>query len=93
MDGYTTFMLIWYDHQITVGHQANWLNTSHWHIELRCDARLPVTATGYQSIFVPQAGFADEGEIEAFVTDLLDEAAHSKDWQAHVEDSKQLKLF
>ena len=75
-----------------MSHQADWLNSGHWHIELRCDEQLPVTATGYRSIFVPEAGFADEGEIRTFVTDLLDEAATSKAWQAYLDDRRQLKL-
>ena len=92
-DGYKTFAILWCDRTIAVSHQANWFNTGHWHIELRCDERLPVTTTGYRSIFVSQARFADEVEIKAFVTGLLDEAAQSKDWLTYLQDSKQLKLF
>lgn len=92
-DVYETFTLVWADRDIAVSHQANWLNTGHWHIELRCDDRLPVTATGYRSIFVPQAEFVGDAEIAAFVVALLNEAALSKDWLSYVEDSKQLKLF
>lgn len=92
-EGYATFTLVWADREIAISHQANWLSSGHWHIELRCDDRLPVTATGYRSIFVPQARIADDAEIKAFVIALLDEAAQSKDWLAYVEDSKQLKLF
>ncbi|WP_411890781.1 hypothetical protein [Yoonia sp. SDW83-1] len=90
---YKTFAMIWSDREIVVSHQANWLNSGHWHIELRCDDRLPVTETGYRSIFVPAAGFADEAEIITFVTALLDDTAQSKAWQTYVEDCKQLKLF
>ncbi len=90
---YKTFAMIWSDRKIVVSHQANWLNSGHWHLELRCDDRLPVTATGYRSIFVPAAGFADDAEIITFVTALLNDAAQSKTWQTYVEDCKQLKLF
>jgi len=92
-DGYETFAIMWCDRTIVVCYQANWLNTGHWHIELHCDERLPVTATGYRSIFVPQARFAGEGEIEAFVTALLNKAAQSKAWVAYLEDGKQPSLF
>ncbi|EBA12658.1 hypothetical protein [Roseobacter sp. CCS2] len=90
---YETFTLVWADRTIAVSHQTNWLGSGHWHIELRCDQRLPITTTGYRSIFVPQAAFADDAEIEAFVVALLDEAAQSKNWLAYLEDSKQLKFF
>lgn len=92
-EGYTAFTLHWQDFTITVEYQANWLNSGHWHLQLRCDERLPVTETGYRSIFVPEASFADEDEIRAFVTTYLDEAAQSKAWQAHLEDRRQMKLF
>ncbi|MCO4839130.1 MAG: hypothetical protein KC447_03305 [Rhodobacteraceae bacterium] len=92
-DGYETFAIMWCDRTIAVSHQANWLNSGHWHIELRCDERLPLSTTGYRSIFVSETRFADEGEIKNFVTELLNKAAQSKDWLAYLEDSKQLKLF
>ena len=53
-DGYETFMLVWCARNIEVSYQANWLNSSYCHIELRCEERLPVTKTGYRSQFVPQ---------------------------------------
>jgi hypothetical protein len=87
------FTLIWSDHLSQVSYQANWLNAGQWHVELRCDARLPVTDTGYRSIFAPNAEFSNQGEIAVFLTSLLDGAALSKDWLAYLEDSKQLNLF
>jgi len=90
---YQTFTLIWADRSIAVSHQANWLRSGYWHIELRCADRLPVTGTGYRSIFVPQADFADETAIKDFVTRLLDEVAVSPAWQSYLVASRQLTLF
>ncbi|WP_298921479.1 hypothetical protein [uncultured Roseobacter sp.] len=92
-EGYKTFAMVWAEREITVSWQANWLNSGHCHIELRCDERLPVTQTGYRSHFVPQGSFADEAAVAAFVTKWLDEAADDKVWQAYLIDSRQLKLF
>ena len=91
--GYQTFTLVWAERSIAVSHQSNWLRSLYWHIELRCADRLPVTETGYRSIFMPQADFADETAIKDFVTRLLDEAADGKAWQAYLAASRQLKLF
>lgn len=92
-DGYTVFTLQWTDIAVRVEYRANWLNMGHWHIQLRCNDRLPVTTTGYRSIFVTAERLNGEDDICAFVTDLLDEAATSKDWQDYLEDRRQLKLF
>lgn len=92
-DGYCCFDLVWVDRSIAVCHHADWLKSGYWHIELRSSERLPVTTTGYRSLFVPQASFADDGEIADFITAWLDDAATDKAWQAYLADSRQLKLF
>ena len=92
-DGYETFTLIWDGRKIEVSHQANWLNSGQWHLELRCAEVLPVTTTGYRSAFVPADIIEDATEIEAYVLAWLDEAAEDPGWQRSVEDSRQLKLF
>lgn len=92
-DGYEAFTLQWSEFTILVAYQRNWLNSGNWHLQLCCDQPLPVTSTGYRSIFMADQKFAGEDEIRAFVTSLLDEATQSKDWLAYLEDNKQLKLF
>lgn len=92
-EGYTTVPLHWQGHDIAVSYQRNWLNSGNWHIELRCDAPLPVTQTGYRSAFLPDAELEGEADLLAHVTAWLDEAAQSKDWLRHVEDSRQGTLF
>lgn len=92
-EGYVTISLVWTERTIAVSYQSNWLSLDHWHIELRCTEPLPVTTTGYRSRFVPHDAFADDAEIVDFVMSWLDDAAKSKDWQAYLADSRQLKLF
>ena len=92
-EGYATISLVWAERSISVSYQSNWLNLDHWHIELRCTEPLPVTATGYRSRFFPHDAFADEADIVAFVTDWLDDAAKSKEWQTYLDESRQFKLF
>ena len=90
---FETFSLVWCDHDIEISVQANWLNTGHWHIELRCTARLPVTETGYRSHFVPDGMFSGQDDVRMYVLDWLETAAGDPSWTCYVEDSKQLKLF
>ncbi len=90
---YQTFTFVWCDRQVDVAHQAHWLTGCPWHIELRCKDRLPLTKTGYRSIFVPSMSFASDAAVQEFVTELLDQAATDKAWLRYLEDSRQLKLF
>ncbi|MEL7167144.1 MAG: hypothetical protein AAGL96_16875 [Pseudomonadota bacterium] len=78
---------------VAVQFQANWLNSDTWHIELRCSDRLPVTDTGYRSIFVPGPRFEGAADVAAYVRSILDEAGKLDEWQRYLEDSRQLKLF
>ncbi|MFO6466253.1 hypothetical protein ACK8OR_17830 [Jannaschia sp. KMU-145] len=91
--GYTSFDMVWMERVITVSYEANWLRSGHWHIELRCAEPLPLTDTGYRSMFVPEEQFLDEAEIEGFVQWLLDDAAGSVAWKDFLEKSRQLNLF
>jgi len=92
-DGYEILQLVWCARNIEVSYQANWLNSEHCHIELRCPERLPVTETGYRSHFVPGDAVPDREVVRAYILAWLDEAARDPNWQRHLEDSRQLKLF
>jgi len=90
-DGYTQVALQWGDFDISVQYALCWLSGPMCHIELRCDEPLPVTETGYRSIFLAKGILKDE--VFSFVSTLLDEAAQGNAWQRHMADRRQLKLF
>ena len=92
-EDYETFTLVWSEREIEVSVRADWLNTGHWHIELRCAERLPVTETGYRSHFVQDGAFSDHDDVRTYVLDWLETAARDPNWTRYVEDRKQLKLF
>ena len=92
-DGYTQVALQWGDFNILVKYALCWLSGPMSHIELHCDEPLPVTETGYKSIFLAKGILKDDGEVFSFVLSLLDEAAESNAWQQHMADRRQLKLF
>lgn len=91
--GYETFEMNWSDRTISVRHQANWLSSGHWHVELRSEQILPISTTGYRSIFVPNCDFKNQADIEAFLVLLLEEAASSKAWLKQLEDERQPRLL
>lgn len=63
------------------------------HIELNASERLPVTETGYRSLFIAPSEIALWDNPEAFVVDWLNEAAKQPDWQTYRQESRQLSLF
>ena len=99
--GYVEFNSEWQGIGLHIRYNACWLGRcgglrTH-HVELRSEGKvkLPVTATGYRSLFLHgEDPFADwGGDVVAFMSDWLDDAARSADWQRHVKESRQLLLF
>lgn len=92
-EDYETFELVWRQRMITVSFQTNWLHSGQGHIELRSTDRLPVSATGYRSHFLPLAEDANQARITTYVMAWLDAAADTKEWRRYEKDRRQLKLF
>jgi len=63
------------------------------HIEVRAETRLPITETGYRSIFLPDSEVQEQGGAVALLMLLLDTAAEAQEWQRYIKDKKQLSLF
>lgn len=83
--------IVWQDIPIKIILTKAWLGGLADHLELRADTKLPVTETGYRSRFLQDD--LDPADMAQFVTDWLDEAATSKDWQRHIENQRQGDLF
>ena len=56
-------------------------------------AELPITETGYQSVFLPASAFEDEGGPVAFVQAWLEAEAESESWKQREDASRQMSLF
>lgn len=63
------------------------------HIEVRADRALPITETGYKSIFLAEPLVSDYGTVTAYVTAMLDEAGQSPKWKQVEAAQNQLNLF
>jgi len=73
-----------------------WGVSAHLEIESIAPERapLPITDTGYRSHFHPCGTIeANGGDVVAQVAAWLNEAAKAVGWQAHMEASRQGKLF
>ena len=98
---YLRFDIVWKGITIEVSYDANWLNMKgphrSSHIELRVidppKAPIPVTETGYRSLFLPCETIENYGGPEKYVRDWIEGSSHSLEWRERKEESKQLSLF
>jgi hypothetical protein len=95
---YTASLIEWQGIALSVSYEPNWLGcgyTAHLQIQTAVPehAPLPVTETGYRSLFLPMGIVEEVGGAEAYVRLWLDEAARSREWKEHQERSRQYSLF
>lgn len=82
----------WQGIPVTVTYDPDWLKVVA-HIELKAGHPLPVTQTGYRSLYIAPEAVAAQGGAVAAVMALLNEAAQHPAWQAGQEQRRQLTLF
>ena len=88
-DLYQMFALVWRDIPLTLAfHPHAFASLNVAHMEIRCPEALPITETGYKSIFV-NAGDVPDIHAAALVLDTLTHTAEQTGWQA----DRQLTLF
>lgn len=63
------------------------------HITVTAATPLPITETGFRSIFLADEEVKQAGGAIAYVRQILDEAAKSKEWQQYKVKQSQLSLF
>ncbi len=57
---YQTLSMTWQNIDFTLAFNPEYFSSSGMvHVEIRCDHPLPITETGYKSIFIPAAGIPD----------------------------------
>lgn len=84
----------WADITLAIDYTPNWLGLGYTaHLEIRAEEKLPVTETGYRSVFLDPETVALHGGAVAYVEGLLNEAAQQPQWQRYRQERKQLLLF
>jgi len=63
------------------------------HIEVKSTLPLPITETGYKSIFISEPELAGKGGSLKYVTSFIDAEAKSEKWKNSLENSRQFNLF
>ena len=66
---------------------------SHDHVEVYADEPLPITETGYKSMFQPNGFWENIAAVEQYFMSWIRSEAKSKAWIARVEEQRQPDLF
>ena len=86
----------WRGISIEISHVSRWCAvTGIDHIEVSSAGRvpLPITGTGYRSLFIYPEHFAAYGSAANYVRAWLDEAAQDDAWKREEQAARQLSLF
>lgn len=83
----------WTDYTINVSIERDSFVEGQCHVEVRCKEPLPITTTGYRSLFMAEEQLANYENVPSFILAWLDHAAKSKDWKRLVEDRAQLRFL
>ncbi|MCI5091191.1 hypothetical protein [Phaeodactylibacter sp.] len=84
---------IWWEGiDIEITYKPKWV-ALYDHIEVRARQPLPITETGYRSIFLTETEITEAGGAVELVKYLLEKDADSTDWQQYKEESRQETLF
>ncbi|MCK5555728.1 MAG: hypothetical protein KAI76_05785 [Alphaproteobacteria bacterium] len=87
---YQTITLTWQSIDFTLAFDHEYFTSCGIaHIEIYCNQPLPITETGYKSIFVPTADIADIKIAAALVLQTLTLSAQKTGWTLE----RQLSLF
>ncbi len=63
------------------------------HIEIYSKEDLPITDTGYKSIFILESNLKRWGGLEKYIIEKLNHGAKSEEWKFKKESRNQLCLF
>jgi len=81
--------------QVTLNFQR--FSSGHDHLEVRSlspeKQALPITETGYKSLWPVHGEFASAEDAAKSVHDWLNEASQKSEWLSFVSESEQLSLF
>lgn len=91
------YELLWRGREVRVVYHPSALGfmTDYEHIEVLSNPRqaLPITETGYRSLFLPSGAIEEGGGPVAFVTRWLDHKANTREWKQTDLQSRQGSLF
>ncbi len=88
------YKLIWQGIEIELWHTPRYAaNMDHIAVHSKDCAPLPITETGYKSIFILPERLCEYGDPIELVKPWLDEEAKSQSWQLAQDQGRQMSLF
>lgn len=63
------------------------------HIEVKANEPLPISSTGYRSLFLPFYDVGEQGGAILLVKTWLEKSSQSAEWKEYMKEKRQLKLF
>ncbi len=95
-----TYPINWQGIEISIFYQPDYskahkeiIGQAIAHIEVKANEPLPITKTGYRSLFLAFSEVEENGGAVLLVQKWLEEMAQSKDWKLYRKEQMQLKLF
>ena len=95
-EGYIVTRATWRGIMLEIRHFPTWSKAADIdHIEVISDQRqpLPITETGYKSLFIRPEYIAEKGTAQDYVLAWLDHEAESETWKRLQSEARQLTLF
>ncbi|MCV6575112.1 MAG: hypothetical protein OIF58_05190 [Cohaesibacter sp.] len=91
---YCIHRVIWQGISLEIGHMHSWCQGMD-HIEIRSwnMQPLPITETGYRSLFLSNEELKEIGDPVVYVMVWLDREAAQSDWYERQQQAAQLSLF
>jgi len=91
---YEVFEIVWRSIELEIHHKQNWA-AGFDHIEVinANHEPLPITKTGYRSLFISPERIAEYGTPVEYVQTWLEHEAKSESWKRLEMESRQLSLF
>ena len=87
-----SYKIVWEGIHITIFHKPDYVFV-YDHIEVMAETPIPITETGYRSIFIQAEEIKDYGGIVELITFLLDTEAQSSNWKEYINMNRQGCLF
>jgi len=88
-DKYETFQCTWSNIPIIVKYSKDyWASVGVSHLEVHAEEPLPITETGYRSIWITPGQLDGTTPVD-FVLSGLDELSGSKKWKSYLENKRQ----
>ena len=100
MNAKQIFRHTWHGIEIEISFKPNYshaykdiMGTSLSHIGITAGEPLPITQTGYRSVFHSSEEVEKAGGVIPLVQNWLDEYSKSDEWKKYVNEKSQLSLF